>query len=880
MKTAARFGFASSVGPRRLENRRSGRVTFQLPQRCDRRAAPTRLRAACAILLVSSCLTAQVRAQSPAPWGSVKIEQDSAGRPVAILENSRIKFRWAHGDETPASFALREITLKKTNAPNADAGATAKIEGSIDFPSESVKLGYVRIAADLPDRKSLLVGWNRDPAERAPAIRRIYSLYPDSTMVRIDYMNGGGSERDAIAAALPDSAAGDRLERDHQLTRLDDPRGTWSLGRLMPADVVERIARVPGGGFEFFVSPRAIYTSYLFAGATGHEVAATGLAIARGELPQKPARSAPPVTRGEFTIDPQWLRIENSQLAIAYSPDPIHNRGPKAGVSEFRRKSNGENYAVSLDAFGAGYALYSIGSCGSEVSHLGDDYVEVTLTRTEQVDVVESYRLFPRSSVLEIEYRRLDLTWWQDFYNVPGDDVVYSIHGLDREIDAQAHAAFRKKAEEAAGHNFGDAFLQAAGADPAKCAHAEHFIFGAYSRQTGRGIGFVMPTRIDLHSGFKLWSMDTYESFPFRWLRKSAEDRAERQKLLPLRRWIFAFDGGREGMFTLGRSIAEAAAAPNLETRAARFAGYVRSTARAARSAGIVPASASEPTGGRRYSKPADALSSTTSEGATGSAVQLTKSATLPSCPGLDFFKIETPAATYYLDKLGAAIASLVDRDGHDWISFRSEPMSKGSGEFRGFPNAVGHRAGAYFHPLNRHTSAANTRVEHESPTRVSIVAESGNGMWAGRYEFFATHCTFTMTKMPPDGSYWVLYEGTPGGTCEDADWWMTSAVKERQPLTTNHEGDIPAPEWIAFGDPKLPRALFVFNHQDDDRPDRSYQQQRQMTVFGFGRHRGEKHLTTVPRSFSIGLVESTDHAAIGRAIAKFDSSTFLQTAR
>jgi hypothetical protein len=248
------------------------------------------------------------------------------------------------------------------------------------------------------------------------------------------------------------------------------------------------------------------------------------------------------------------------------------------------------------------------------------------------------------------------------------------------------------------------------------------------------------------------------------------------------------------------------------------------------------------------------------------SGVKLTPSATLPSCPGLEFFKIETSLATFYLDKQGAAIASIVDRDGHDWISFRPDPQSRSAGEFRGFPNAVGHPAGAYFHPLNRQTSVAKTWVERKSPDRVSIVAESGNGLWAGRYDFFTTHCTFTMTKMPSDGSYWILYEGTPGGSYDDTDWWMTSAVKERQPLTTNHEGDIPAPEWIAFGDANLNRALFLLNHQDDNAPDRFYQMQKEMTVFGFGRHRGEHHFKTVPRSFSIGIVETTGHAEIGRA--------------
>jgi hypothetical protein len=39
------------------------------------------------------------------------------------------------------------------------------------------------------------------------------------------------------------------------------------------------------------------------------------------------------------------------------------------------------------------------------------------------------------------------------------------------------------------------------------------------------------------------------------------------------------------------------------------------------------------------------------------------------------------------------------------------------------------------------------------------------------------------------------------------------------------------------------------------------------MTVFGFGRNRGEKHLASVPRSFSIGFAETTDHAEISRRL-------------
>lgn len=255
-------------------------------------------------------------------------------------------------------------------------------------------------------------------------------------------------------------------------------------------------------------------------------------------------------------------------------------------------------------------------------------------------------------------------------------------------------------------------------------------------------------------------------------------------------------------------------------------------------------------------------------------AVRLTASASLSSCPGLDMFKIETPAATYYLEKSGGGLAAMIDRDGRDWISFRPEPGSRAAGEFRGFPNAVHQQAGNYFHPRNQGTDEMTTKVDHAGAERVTISASAGNGLWAGRYDFFPTHCTFTMTRMSPEHKYWVLYEGPPGGTFEESDWWMTSAIRTPQPMTKPHEGDIPAPEWIAFGDPKLRRVLFVLHHEDDAHPDRFYQMDRQMTVFGFGRQRLDKHLASVPQHFSIGFLETTIHAEIARELETLIGAT------
>lgn len=230
-------------------------------------------------------------------------------------------------------------------------------------------------------------------------------------------------------------------------------------------------------------------------------------------------------------------------------------------------------------------------------------------------------------------------------------------------------------------------------------------------------------------------------------------------------------------------------------------------------------------------------------------------------------YKIETPAATYYLDRVGAGLSGMLDRDGNDWISFHKRPGSGAGGEYRGFPNAVHQQDGSFFHPKNRGTDPSTTRVVYQSRKRVTIEPTSHSKTWQGRWDFYKTHCTFTMTRMPEDYKYWILYEGTPGGAYDDSDWWTTSAVRQKQPLTKTHDGDIPAPEWIAFGDRKLPRSLFLLHHQDDDHPDRFYQMQKKMTVFGFGRKGLTKYLDCVPQSFSIGFLECTEHEAISKAI-------------
>jgi CubicO group peptidase (beta-lactamase class C family) len=70
---------------------------------------------------------------------------------------------------------------------------------------------------------------------------------------------------------------------------------------------------------------------------------------------------------------------------------------------------------------------------------------------------------------------------------------------------------------------------------------------------------------------------------------------------------------------------------------------------------------------------------------------------------GMDCFQVETPSATYVYGKKGAGFASILDKDGRDWISYR--PGGKAKGEYRGLPKCG--QPTKFFHAA---TATANTR--------------------------------------------------------------------------------------------------------------------------------------------------------------------------
>jgi hypothetical protein len=216
--------------------------------------------------------------------------------------------------------------------------------------------------------------------------------------------------------------------------------------------------------------------------------------------------------------------------------------------------------------------------------------------------------------------------------------------------------------------------------------------------------------------------------------------------------------------------------------------------------------------------------------------------------------RVRTAGETYVYHKEGAGFASIFDRAGNDWISFR--PGNRSAGEFRGIPNL-----GECFHPGNSGSEGALTTLESSGPLRARFRSETVDGRYAATWDIYPTYAQMTLHRA--GGPYWFLYEGTPGGKLDvPEDFWVTSAGIRRS-VADSWSGDLEQPEWVYFADGKLSRALFVASHQDDTANDQFWQMESNMTVWGFGREYRccTRYLTALPAQFTIGLLETADHA-------------------
>lgn len=240
-------------------------------------------------------------------------------------------------------------------------------------------------------------------------------------------------------------------------------------------------------------------------------------------------------------------------------------------------------------------------------------------------------------------------------------------------------------------------------------------------------------------------------------------------------------------------------------------------------------------------------------------------------------FEIKTPSATLFYQKAGAGFSSVLDADGRDWVSFHpgndSGPKNSGSADkFRGIPN-MGHPTG-YMHPG---FDQSRSRLLSNGPLKATILSESKDGKWHGKWEITPTFARMTVLKT--DAPYWFLYEGTPGGKCDpESDSWTRSDAK-RGPLNEGWQSPKGGVRWAAFTDGASKRSIVFARHEDHGEPASHWLMNEEMTVFGFGRagRKAIKKIEIVPQQFTFALIDAGNHksidAAIASAIDDFDIS-------
>ncbi len=240
---------------------------------------------------------------------------------------------------------------------------------------------------------------------------------------------------------------------------------------------------------------------------------------------------------------------------------------------------------------------------------------------------------------------------------------------------------------------------------------------------------------------------------------------------------------------------------------------------------------------------------------------------------GFPTWKIATPAAQYFYHKVSGGFASLIDREGNDWVSFH--PSNGPEGEYRGIPNI----APVNWHP-GRPDGKKPTQIIHDGPLRLRLLTETEDEAWRAVWDIFPQYATMTLLKKGEE-PYWILYEGTPGGTFDMTDYFVTShglvfddMAKWEGADNDYWNEDLPGPEWVYFGDANLDRVMYYALHEDNQAVEEFWNfGQGGMTVWGFGRGpraedgSGWQRLTDAPVHLTVGFAENNTFTGASKVV-------------
>jgi hypothetical protein len=240
----------------------------------------------------------------------------------------------------------------------------------------------------------------------------------------------------------------------------------------------------------------------------------------------------------------------------------------------------------------------------------------------------------------------------------------------------------------------------------------------------------------------------------------------------------------------------------------------------------------------------------------------------------MDCFRVETPTATYLYGRKGAGFARILDREGHDWISYR--PGDRARGEYRGLPKCG--QSTKFFHSgygfgQYKTDNVFTSRITVRAADHVRIGSETRDKKSACTWDFYPNHATLTLLRIDRP-TYWFLYEGTPGGKLNAGKDFVIRASGAQTTLDQPWSEVVP---WVCFGAPETKIGFFCMNHQKPEEGETDsyvswpFQEEKDgsfqdMTVFGFGR-KGYKELVEhvpdlkrLPARFSIALLDTADY--------------------
>lgn len=256
----------------------------------------------------------------------------------------------------------------------------------------------------------------------------------------------------------------------------------------------------------------------------------------------------------QCTVNTATKTIENSVLTVRYGKPSAGYWGN--GIIEFRYKPTKENFGFTFDAFGCAAATYDrTGPSTFSVVHQGADYAEVDVRFTDCVSVTKRDRLYDGVPLYEITYSSLSTMWFEDFFDNPQVPVVMAVYGIGHDITKAHHTAYFSQCGNCDGSAWstcGTCFINAAGSSVSNCTYNGHFIFGVHNLATGRGCGQAFPVSLGMNNWKPWWAGDIGKPVPnYEMFTKAAH-----------KRWIFVYEGGRDGLFKIGKAIVDAGGRP------------------------------------------------------------------------------------------------------------------------------------------------------------------------------------------------------------------------------------------------------------------------------------------------------------------------------